>query len=166
MTTTTVDYDAMQAAYEAALNDKDSGGGARTKYVDDGDHTAVLKSLKLDETEGRTPTLIWTAYFPKANLTEDIYRRLTDKENDYKYGILKDIRVLKLTPPQSGHPKELLKVASQGVGATVEVTKKTDTYKDKDGATKFGRKYYMNQLLSAPSKTAGSSPISNDEIPF
>ena len=163
----TTNYDAMQAAYEAALNDAGSAGsgGGDKKFIEDGDHTMVLKDLKLDESEGKTPCLIWTVYAPKANVTEDIYRRLTDREGDYKYGILKDLRVLGLTPPQSGHPKELFKTAIKGVGATIEGTKKTDTYKDKDGATKFGRKYYFNRLISAP--TAVPAPVEEFvDLPF
>ena len=152
---TTTNYDAMQAAYEAALNagSGGSGGGGDRKFMEDGDHTLVIKDLKLDESEGKTPALIWTVYAQKANVTEDIYRRLTDRENDYKYGIIKDLRVLGITPPQSGHPKELFKAGKAGVGATIEGTKKTGTYQDKQNATKYDRKYYFNRLISAPTAT-------------
>ena len=164
----TTNYDAMQAAYEAALNagSSNAGGGDAKKFVEDGDHTAILKDLKLDESEGKTPVLIWTAYFPKTNVTEDIYRRLTDREGDYKYGILKDLRVLKITPPQSGHPKELFKAAIKGVGATVEVTKKTDSYKDSNGTQKYGRKYYLNRMISAPETVVTMPELVEADIPF
>lgn len=155
----------MSEAFELAFDEAMARtAGAKTnedgkKYVQipDGEHTFILKSVDLQENDGKSPALVPTFYFPQQNQTEKMFINLVEQAAPAVAGFFKGLGIV----PRSGNKAELLRAAKTAEGWTLKGKKQTKEYTKKDGTTGTDRRYYINSVVD---RGATRPPVATDDI--